>query len=118
MAPSDGDRPDRDVKPRPERGASGIGRSTRLRAREGQNSCRLGDEAVLLDLKQGRYFGLNDVAARVLELLDRPRSLAELKEMIVAEYDVEPARCEADLRALATRLVELGLIETVGEPPA
>jgi hypothetical protein len=118
MAPSDGDRPDRGGERRFERGGAGIPASTRLRARGGQSSCRLGDEAVVLDVKQGRYFGLNDVAARVLELLDRPRSLAELKERIVAEYHVEPARCEADLELLAAHLIELGLIETVGEPPA
>jgi coenzyme PQQ synthesis protein D (PqqD) len=107
MAPSDVDRPDRDPK-------SGIGAATRLKARAGQSSCRLGDEAVVLDLKQGRYFGMNDVAARVLELLDRPRSLAELKETLVAEYEVDPVRLEADLFALAARLVELGLIEIDG----
>lgn len=117
MAPSDGDRPDHGDERRGGRDGAGITASTRLRARGSQSSCRLGDEAVLLDLKQGRYFGLNDVAARVLELLDRPRSLAELKERIVAEYQVEPARCEADLERLAARLIELGLIETVGEPP-
>jgi hypothetical protein len=92
-----------------------IGVATRLRARSGQSSCRLGDESVVLDLKQGRYFGMNDVAARVLELLEGPRSLAELKEKLVAEYDVDAARCETDLRALASRLVELGLVEIVGD---
>src|SRR5262245_31368766 len=111
MAPADGDKPDRDAQ----RSAVGMGDATRLCARSGQSSCRLGDESVVLDLKQGRYFGMNDVAARVLELLDRPRSLAELKETLVAEYDVEPARCEADLGALASRLVELGLVEIVGD---
>ena len=118
MAPSDVDRPDREPKPGPGSGPTlgmeGIGAATRLRARAGQSSCRLGDEAVVLDLKQGRYFGMSDVAARVLELLDRPRSLGELKETLVAEYEVEPARLEADLRALAARLVELGLIEIDG----
>ena len=113
MAPSDVDRPDKGAKPGPGNG-DGIGAATRLRVCTGQSSCRLGDESVVLDVKQGRYFGMNDVAARVLELLDRPRSLAELKEALVAEYEVDPARLEADLRALAARLVELGLIEIDG----
>lgn len=92
--------------------------TARYRLRGSQTSCRLGDEAVVLDLKQGRYFGLNDVGARVLELLGQPRTLVELREALVAEYDVAPARCETDLRELLRRLVELELIESVGGPAA
>jgi hypothetical protein len=62
-------------------------------------------------------FVLNDVAARVYELLERPHALAELRDAIVAEYEVVPETCENDVRLLLRELLDLGLIERVGGPP-
>ena len=91
--------------------------TARFVARHRSASCRLGSESVVLDIDQGKYFGLNDVAARVYELLDRPHALSELRDAIVAEYEVVPETCERDLRLLLRELLELGLIERVGGPP-
>ena len=91
--------------------------TTRFVARRQSASCRLGSEAVVLDVDQGKYFGLNDVAARVFELLEQPHALPELRDAIVAEYDVVPAACEEDLRALLRELLALGLIEVAGGAP-
>jgi hypothetical protein len=91
--------------------------SARFVARHRSASCRLGSESVVLDIDQGKYFGLNDVAARVYELLERPHALAELRDAIVAEYEVAPETCESDVRLLLRELLDLGLIEMVGGPP-
>jgi hypothetical protein len=89
--------------------------TARFVARRDHASARLGAESVVLDLRQGKYFGLNDVAARAFELLERPRTLGELRDALVSEYAVEPARCEADVRELVAELVRLGLVEIVGD---
>jgi hypothetical protein len=78
-------------------------------------SCALGDEAAILHLKSGVYFGLDPVGARVWSLLAEPRTVLELREAITSEYDVEPARCEGDLLALLEKLRTEGLIEIRGE---
>jgi hypothetical protein len=70
---------------------------------------RVRGEAVLLDLVGENYYGLNEVGARIWELLDADLTLLQIADMIAAEHDAEPARVQGDLRALADRLVEAGL---------
>ncbi|HLB45342.1 MAG TPA: PqqD family protein [Candidatus Limnocylindrales bacterium] len=72
---------------------------------------RFGDETVLLSLRDGVYYGLEDVGARVWSLLQTPTTLDAIRDAVVAEYSVEPARCERDLRALLGDMVARGLVE-------
>lgn len=77
-----------------------------------QLSAELDGEAVVLNLKDGVYFGLNPVGTRVWALLKAaPRSVAELRQAILAEYDVAFDQCDADLRALLDALKEHGLVD-------
>ena len=50
-------------------------------------------------------YTLNETAARIWELLDGERTLAEVRDTIVAEFDVEAAGAEADLLELVGQLV-------------
>lgn len=74
-------------------------------------SCSLGDEAAILNLKNSVYYGLNPVGARVWNLVQQERTVAEIREVLVDEYDVEAQRCEQDLLDLLEKLREQGLIE-------
>lgn len=71
----------------------------------------VGGEMVLLDLASGQYFGLDPVGARIWELLsERPQSVAELADIIEAEFDAPRATIEGDILALAQQLREKELI--------
>ena len=72
----------------------------------------LGDELVALDPAGGECFGFNDVAATIWRLLDRPRTCADLIQVLLADYDVDAAQCEADVRELLTVMVDRGLIRS------
>jgi hypothetical protein len=74
-----------------------------------------GDEVVILNLRDGVYYGLEDVGTRIWQLLQQPVSVLTIREAIVAEFDVESARCERDIRLLLTDLVARGLVEIRGE---
>ena len=77
-----------------------------------QVSAELEGEAVVLNLKDGVYFGLNPVGSRVWSLLkEAPKSMAELRQAILAEYDVGYEECDRDLRSLLDALREHGLIK-------
>jgi len=52
-------------------------------------SCDLVEEAALLNLKDGVYYGLNPVGARIWNLLQKPITAGEILEVIIEEYDVE-----------------------------
>jgi len=89
-------------------------KETRVVASQEQVSCDLGREAAILNLKNGIYYGLDPVGARVWNLIQQPRTLAELREILVAEYDVDAARVESDIRDLLTQLLDNELVEISG----
>ena len=68
------------------------------------------DEAVILDLRDGVYYGLDAVGARIWSLLKRPISIHDLRDAIVSEFDVPPERCECDIRTLMADLTARGLV--------
>ena len=74
-------------------------------------SRQLDDEAVLLDLKSGTYFGLNDVGARAWQLIAEHGSLSRVRDVMVQEYAAEPEVVERDLLDLAAQLVARRLVE-------
>ena len=71
---------------------------------------RLEDEAVLLDLARGIYFGLNDVGARTWQLIVEHGELSRVLDTLVDEYAVERDVAERDLLALAAQLVARKLV--------
>jgi hypothetical protein len=78
-------------------------------ARE-QLSCEVGEEVVILNLADDTYYGLPEVGAFVWQLLGEPRTLPELRDAVVAEFEVEPRVCEADLARLLEDLAARGLV--------
>lgn len=78
-----------------------------------QMSCAVGGEVVILNLTDDTYYGLPEVGAFVWSLLKEPRTLDELREAVVAEFEVEPAVAEDDLRGLISSLSERQLVHRV-----
>jgi hypothetical protein len=73
----------------------------------------LGDELLALDAQEGLCFGFNSVATGVWRHLASPKSFGELKQMLLADYEVSSEQCDAELRELLDDLVEKGLIREV-----
>ncbi len=74
-------------------------------------SCSLGDEAAILNVKSSIYYGLNPIGTRVWNLVQQSRSVREIRDALLQEYDVEAAECERDLLDLLERMHEQGLID-------
>jgi hypothetical protein len=83
----------------------------------GQVFCPLGEEAAILNIGSSMYYGLDPVGARVWTLIQEPRSIGDLRDTIVNEYDVEAERCEQDLLEFLEKMRGEGLIE-IREPAA
>ncbi len=87
-------------------------------AAKDQVSCDLAGEAAILNIKNGVYYGLDPVGARIWKLIQQARSVDEVREALVDEYEVEPERCEQDLITLLEKLLAEGLIEVKDGPSA
>lgn len=74
------------------------------------------EETVLLNLKSGRYHGLNATAGRMLELLGEHGDPAAVAARVAEEYDASAERVRVDVDALCADLLARGLVE-VGDVP-
>lgn len=78
-----------------------------------QISCALGEERVILGLKNSVYYGVNSVAASIWQLLQQQRAVSELRDAVLDEYEVEAERCERELLCLLEQMRSEGLIQVV-----
>ena len=74
-------------------------------------SSELGSEHVLLNLRDGMYYGLEDVGSDIWKLLQKPVSIAEICAAVVEIRDVDPERCRQDVVKLVGELVDRQLVE-------
>jgi len=65
-----------------------------------QVSCPLGDESAILNMKNSVYYGVNPVGATVWNLLKEAKTVGQIRDAILNEYEVDALRCEKDLFAL------------------
>ncbi len=75
----------------------------------------LGDEAVLLNLATGIYFGLDDVGTRMWQLMCEHGSGEKVIEAMLKEYEVERTVLQGDLDKLVKDLVQQGLVNIDAE---
>ena len=76
-----------------------------------QISCDLAEEMAILNITSGIYYGLNTVGTRIWKLIQEPRTVHEIRDALLEEYEVEPERCERDVFVLLQELASKGLIE-------
>ncbi len=75
-------------------------------------------EGVILDPDAGMYYGLNQVGSRIWELIQEPARVSDVRDVILAEYEVEPGQCECDILALLQDMATKGLVEVKDGPVA
>jgi hypothetical protein len=92
-----------------------ISPSTVVVAASNHVACELGDEVAILNLTTGAYHGLDAASASVWKMLDRPITVADIRDGLLRAYDVGAERCEQDLIALLERLHAEGLVEIPAE---
>ena len=70
----------------------------------------IGDETVILNLRTGRYHGLDAVGGRMLTLLGEGMALGDVARTVAEEYGEAPERVRGDLDELCHKLAERGLV--------
>ncbi len=68
---------------------------------------------VMMSLEAGHYYGLDETGFRIWALLEQPRSLAELTDLLMSEFAVDEVTCRADVMEFATQLIDNKLVEIV-----
>ena len=71
---------------------------------------QVGDETVLLHLGSGTYYGLDSVGQSIWLLMRDGKTLAEICDLLLQEYDVTREALARDVVELADKLLAQGLI--------
>lgn len=76
---------------------------------------RVADEVVLVPIRQNVgdlqcIYTLNDVGARIWELLDSKGTMVDIVSAVTKEYGVEQPKAEADLADFLAQLESIGAI--------
>ena len=70
----------------------------------------LDDQAVLLNLETGNYFGLNHTGTRIWKLIEEHGDIDAVRKYILEEFDVCQEALEGDLQVLLSELLERRLL--------
>jgi hypothetical protein len=77
----------------------------------------LDGEAVLLDLKSERYFGLDKMGLRMFQVVTSSASVMDACNSLLDEFDVDPSRLRQDLADFLSGLLDAGLlVKNSGSP--
>ena len=71
----------------------------------------VGGEVVILDLASENYFGLDEVGARIWQLIGDGLDMGGIRDALLDEYDVDRETLEDDIERLVGELEQAGLIE-------
>jgi hypothetical protein len=81
-----------------------------------QVSCELDGETVLMSIADGLYYAMDPIGSHVWALLEHPRQVADLCNLLAQEYDIELAQCEDDVLAFLHELATYNLLTVVHDP--
>ena len=74
---------------------------------------KVGDELVILNLESGHYFGLDEIGARMVELIGKHGEVDKVVACLVEEYDASQSQIKDDLEELLNELLKNKLIEYI-----
>jgi len=73
-------------------------------------SARVGDEIMMMSPEHGKYIGVNEVGARIWELIETPSDPAALYAELQREFDVSPEDCKAEVDNFLAEMEKHGAV--------
>lgn len=70
-------------------------------------------ETIMMSLDKGMYYGLNAIATRIWELIEKPLPVSELCNILVNEFEVDRDLCQRDVCRFLGELQGDDLIKVV-----
>ncbi len=76
----------------------------------------LDDNQVMMHLEKGKYFGLNAVGKRIWQLIEQPKSLQEITEILQSEFAVTKETCSHEAQVFLDKAVQFDIIKKCDIP--
>jgi hypothetical protein len=71
---------------------------------------KIDDEVIMMSIKNGEYYGLDNIGSRIWEIIEKPVTLIEIVEILKNEYEVTEEQCRSDVIGFLSALINKGLI--------
>jgi hypothetical protein len=84
-----------------------------LKASSNHLYSEIGEEAVILDINSGVYYGLNEVGVEIWNWLQEPKTATDILHLLLEEYEVTREQAEQDLNEILQEMSTAGLINVV-----
>lgn len=68
------------------------------------------DEMVMMDVDKGSYFGLNSMGSEIWNLIEEPKTIQQLVNILTDEYEISQNECETEVTKFIEALVDVNLI--------
>jgi len=81
-----------------------------IKRQDGWLAAQVGDELVMMSVDSGVYIGLNDIGARVWDLIETPRDLSEICSTLSDEFETTPENCRPEVEAFLAQLQQRGAV--------
>jgi len=76
-------------------------------------SSSLDDETVMMSVNSGKYYGLDEIGSRIWELIEEPRSVSDLCDILFGEFEVDRKQCEKDVLDFLNELAKKNLLRVI-----
>jgi hypothetical protein len=96
-------------------GKNPVGPNTVIAQIEELVSSDLDGETVMMSVKNGKYYGMDAIGSRIWALIKKPRSVSELCDILLMEFNVDRDRCKKDVLAFLNKLAEDNLVKIIDE---
>lgn len=73
-------------------------------------SSKIDSETIMMNMHDGNYYGLNEVAGRIWEILENPHTYKDLIKILLSEFEVGEETCSNDVSGFLKKLEEKKLI--------
>ncbi len=78
--------------------------------KDGWLAAMVGDELVMMSAQSGVYLGLNDVGARIWEIIETPAALTDICAALATEFETTPEACRPEVEAFLNELAARGAV--------
>jgi hypothetical protein len=72
---------------------------------------KLDDEIVMMSIKNGEYYGLDNIGSRIWEIIEKPVSVRQIIDILKDEYSVSESQCKNDVNEFLDILLKKDLIQ-------
>jgi hypothetical protein len=94
-------------------GKNTIGPDTMVAQVEELVSSDLDGETVMMSVENGKYYGMDPIGSRIWALIKQPRSVSELCDILLTEFNVDRERCDRDVLDFLNELAKDNLVKIV-----